>query len=911
VANNHLVDFTSSPVAIPSQTHVTPDVETTRFDSRTSKAFARSQLAKRFSSANTQPYQRHIPVQSLSNTNIVSVNNPTSQDQSSLAATVAASVAVSVTQPFLKLHSEFEQKVKSVLDKIQDGTTVVHPTLVQHEKPIVDRFQQQMNDCIDTRMKYMEKVQEQQQIVLKELVQVIDQKKYQQQTNTKSPKQQYSPDYNTKLSLSTSRKQEDNQQLTNHTAAVDQLGFLNTLINPSPPTSPPVRLHSLKTTSHKTHRSSKKVHQSQPSAANNTKRLRVGRPSTGQTQRHRKSPSPPLLKTKFNVHRSLSPPSNLYPCSVCDRSKSRSPSPSDASHPRPYIPLPFQDHSPPERPHTSQTMHSDGFIPHDTRPIYSAIDETYLPFDKYLNNKDAPTLHEQRKVQDDDKSSNLRLMLTELEEAKLRIDENYSTLERRKNDPLYLTHLELESKDKARIYRLVDRCVKTVTKQVQEEVSHNLELEEIAFREQTEKERELQQMNKKQTKKIFSSRTQLAFDRHLTLRGQQNVSPRDTGGVKVPYSEEFMQSVYGRSLYQRIKKEGKQPYLKLKGIKQQPQIQKQPHQIDYIPVKEKKSPSATILNPPLIVQRQTDPPQIDHSSEATVPYQLSRNAILLARPQVRDTRILQPNYIPSTNQPSTLEKKLTQNVLPAVDILPSSSKKVRFGQKTETMRHDQDDDDDEEEDGQGVHLPGYQTDFGPPYDGVKFPPTAQQDQGYQDRKYDHLHTGTVDWLEQELIARFMSQLQSRDPQPPSVKKRHDSLTSSESSDHSLHCRLLDVLGQDGFRLFVDMGQPIDQDLIQALTREVLEERIAQMIGYHTPRESIQLVQQPIPPQRTITPVTTITTTNHHYDDGVSTPQPTPPHSPRVPVQPPIVHTPEITGMNLVYRMRRIFKRISS
>ena len=150
----------------------------------------------------------------------------------------------------------------------------------------------------------------------------------------------------------------------------------------------------------------------------------------------------------------------------------------------------------------------------------------------------------------------------------------------------------------------------------------------------------------------------------------------------------------------------------------------------------------------------------------------------------------------------------------------------------------------------------------------------------------------------------MSQLQNQHTTVP-IRQHRDVLsarssTSSSSDDRSLHDRLLDLLGRDGFQLFIDMGQPIDQDLIQALTREVLEERISQMIGFRSPRESIHVVPPPpAPPPRTTTPTAThpVIVDQHPWpqEHSVPTPQPTPPQSPPPPPRHPRVVTPEITG----------------
>jgi GTP:adenosylcobinamide-phosphate guanylyltransferase len=163
------------------QVHSTPDVHISRFDkdASTSKtAFARSQLAKRF--LVNQAQNRPVPVQSLSNTTNTQDSNVTTTNShetaTSLAATLAASVAISVAQPFLKLQSDLEQKMNSVLDQIQQQQTrsttsgVVVPVTNMYQSSMANDTNKLRTDCVDIRMKYMEKVQEQQQQVLKQLV---------------------------------------------------------------------------------------------------------------------------------------------------------------------------------------------------------------------------------------------------------------------------------------------------------------------------------------------------------------------------------------------------------------------------------------------------------------------------------------------------------------------------------------------------------------------------------------------------------------------------------------------------------------------------------------------------------------------------------------------------------------------
>ncbi|CAF3430832.1 unnamed protein product [Rotaria socialis] len=855
-------DQLSTPIALPkpsisSQVHSTPDVQITRFDKDpiTSKAaFARSQLAKRLSV--NQGQQRSVPIQSLSNTTNNDLTTTSEQTATSLAATVAASVAVSVAQPFLKLQNDFEQRMNTVLNQIQqqrshtNGSGVVVP--VTHVQPA--------NDSVDTRIKQMEKVQEQQEQALKQLADLVQTSK----GKSKSPIREHKiPTFESNSTPSPKQNRH----------------FLDTLVGTS---SPPVRLMK----SPKKHHAHKKPTTS-PSASSNKRPSRV----TSTDTRTVKIRSPVKFKEQppnshFNIEQS-----SPFACSVCDRSRSRSRSQSrsptkglspDSSYPRPFVPVP----RPP-------SIMSDGFIPSSTSATTgNALKETYPPFDKYLNNSIPPSPLQPKPVLPINENMDLHERVKQIDEAKNLLDENYLTLHRRQNE---ITLLKPITDESLRVQRLVEQCVKQVTRQVREEVKLKLEQDEI----ENDENKTVATATSASKKKRPSSKTHLAFDRHSTTRAGKPTSPtRETSTSSKPYSDVFMEAVYGRSLYDKIKKEGKQPYFKLK--QQAIQRAKQAKQIEQIPVKDtglKPSPCVTVpprriieQPPPVVIQPSFPSPRPPQPAPVYEPeyYKPPDGVILLGPPQIRDTRTFQPNYVPCA-------PKLTPHILPSVDVDPSP-KKVRFGNKNESIRVDLDDNEEKEEedddDGRGIEIPGYhgkRDDHQPTYDGPRFPPTIPHDEGYRNRQYDTLQSGAVDWLEQELIARFMSQLQNQQTTVPMPQHRDvisaRSSTSTSSDDRSIHDRLLDLLGQDGFQLFIDMGQPIDQDLIQALTREVLEERIAQMVGYRSPRESIHVLPPPAPPPRTTTPTTSTTTVlvdhNHHWpqENGVATPQPTPPQSP--------------------------------
>lgn len=463
------------------------------------------------------------------------------QTATSLAATVAASVAVSVTQPFLKLQNELEQKMNTVLDRIhqqqqkcQTNGVVIPVTTV----PQTSDRSKLSDDGVDTRMKHMEKMQQQQQQALQQLTDLVQATK--SKSKSKSPVRE--------------------QPRFDSSPPQQQYHFLDTLVGTS---SSPVRPKKSHKKCH-THRKSSKSPSSnkRPSRVTGTKSrtVRIRSPVRFEEQ-------PP--NSRFNIE-SSSP----YACSVCDRSRSRSHSRSrsrsptkglspDSSYPRPFVPVP----RPP-------SIMSDGFIPPETSTITTtALNEVYPPFDKYLNNSIPPSPLHPKATRPINENLDIHERVKQIDEAKSLLDENYSALQRRKND---MTVLEPTTSESSRIQRLVEQCVKQVTRQVREEVKSKLE--------QDEKEDD-QKKTVATTKKRPTTRTQLAFDRHSTIRPGRRTSPVNEPTVSTkPYSDVFMEAVYGRSLYQKIKKNGKQPYFKLKHQTVQPA--KQPKQIEQIPVRD-------------------------------------------------------------------------------------------------------------------------------------------------------------------------------------------------------------------------------------------------------------------------------------------------------------------------------------
>lgn len=50
---------------------------------------------------------------------------------------------------------------------------------------------------------------------------------------------------------------------------------------------------------------------------------------------------------------------------------------------------------------------------------------------------------------------------------------------------------------------------------------------------------------------------------------------------------------------------------------------------------------------------------------------------------------------------------------------------------------------------------------------------------------------------------------------------------------------MDAIGRDGLQMFVDVGQPVDNSLVNALIKEVLTEKVVTMIGQRPDDEEVR------------------------------------------------------------------------
>ncbi|XP_038047014.1 TALPID3 protein-like [Patiria miniata] len=137
----------------------------------------------------------------------------------------------------------------------------------------------------------------------------------------------------------------------------------------------------------------------------------------------------------------------------------------------------------------------------------------------------------------------------------------------------------------------------------------------------------------------------------------------------------------------------------------------------------------------------------------------------------------------------------------------------------------------------GISLPGRYTETRRPYHGPPFPPQAphpnpsnvgpSSDQLAGGIRKDIMENAAMEWIEQELMARMISELYSRQPVQEPRPVSPDSSMASSANDS-----IVETIGPAGLQLFVDAGQAVDHTLVSALVREVLEEKVTAAVGQH-------------------------------------------------------------------------------
>ncbi|KAF7649544.1 hypothetical protein LDENG_00139900, partial [Lucifuga dentata] len=163
------------------------------------------------------------------------------------------------------------------------------------------------------------------------------------------------------------------------------------------------------------------------------------------------------------------------------------------------------------------------------------------------------------------------------------------------------------------------------------------------------------------------------------------------------------------------------------------------------------------------------------------------------------------------------------------------------------------------------------------YQGPVFPPQAppglpaweQASVLGSVQQQEALESRLVDWVEQELMSRMISEMYRPPPPDPAL---NDSTDQSQLEQPSLTSDIVEAAGGAGLQLFVDAGVSVDSAVIRQLVHEVLLDMVDLMLGQ---RDTLEPRPEPEPglePPKPGLPV-------HEEERHVPTPVPTPPHSP--------------------------------
>ncbi|XP_026164190.1 protein TALPID3 isoform X2 [Mastacembelus armatus] len=169
------------------------------------------------------------------------------------------------------------------------------------------------------------------------------------------------------------------------------------------------------------------------------------------------------------------------------------------------------------------------------------------------------------------------------------------------------------------------------------------------------------------------------------------------------------------------------------------------------------------------------------------------------------------------------------------------------------------------------------------YQGPVFPPQTGPALPAQDEtsilglnhQRDALEHRLVEWVEQQLMSRMISEMYHAPPSDPAHILSEDQ---SECEERSATSDIVEAAGGAGLQLFVDSNMSVDSGLIRQLVQEVLAETVSLMLGQ---RDTLDT--GPEPGLEVPKPGPAV------HEEGklvplVPTPAPTPLHSPTPPVQ---------------------------
>ncbi|XP_076099999.1 protein TALPID3-like isoform X2 [Mytilus galloprovincialis] len=331
---------------------------------------------------------------------------------------------------------------------------------------------------------------------------------------------------------------------------------------------------------------------------------------------------------------------------------------------------------------------------------------------------------------------------------------------------------------------------------------------------------------------------------------QDLVKPIKKDSRSLNEDEDFMNRVYGRTRFQGKRTTAKDPYLHFKT--ETKQKVEHPKGITYTKghtVRSTKSQTSVgikqfYFNP----THGTYIPVNTNVTSGPIPGSLIQMAIPLGEPRMEGgltapvTMTPQRGPITSTpvsKIPVTAEKNTALITVPAENINIQKRAQELTKQEEAELTEVVYDDDFSPESAPGIELPGYNVPS-PPTPRQSFPPDipgqnrviAVSDQIAEDiKRQEALENKAVEWVEQELMAKVISKMSTnRTIEPPHISHFVEEVEESVCSDHENSMFLMEALGHNGLQLFIDAGQPVDMSLVNSLVKECVLEKVFSMLG---------------------------------------------------------------------------------
>ncbi|KAG5206754.1 hypothetical protein JEQ12_018327 [Ovis aries] len=192
------------------------------------------------------------------------------------------------------------------------------------------------------------------------------------------------------------------------------------------------------------------------------------------------------------------------------------------------------------------------------------------------------------------------------------------------------------------------------------------------------------------------------------------------------------------------------------------------------------------------------------------------------------------------------------------------------------------------------------------YNGPPFPPVASTFQPTTDtldkviQRKETLENSLIQWVEQEIMSRMISGLLPVQQQATA----NVSVSVSEASE-PVTSDIVEGTSSGALQLFVDAGVPVNSDMIRHFVNEVLAETIAVMLGDREAKK----------PDPVVTGVSgDVSTSETHLPARVctplATPQPTPPRSPSSPPKEHVLvktpdSSPSVSDHDVAFPMKEI------